>query len=221
MQCALAVREQLSGQARVTDHKNLTNQRDRAYHLDMPERREPKPRTNDGIKVPPLSADSIVGACGPVPSHVYVLGERAGREEHKRGCPFVGDAGTTLRAWFDRADLNLDNFRRWNVCIDYKEGNKKPLVREIERDRLAVETDIIHCQPKVIVAVGGYAMRWCLKTRSPVSKVHGDPVDVQIGGHKAVCVPIYHPSTYGRIEREERGKADVLVVARVLRSLTD
>jgi hypothetical protein len=40
-----------------------------------------------------------------------------------------------------------------------------------------------------------------------------------MGDHKAVCVPIYHPSTYRRIERAEMGKADVLTVARVLRGL--
>jgi uracil-DNA glycosylase family 4 len=169
------------------------------------------------FKVPRPSPGPIVPAYGPVPSHLYVLGERAGKKEHVLGVPFVGGAGKALRKWFDLAKLDLDNFRRWNVCIDYKPDNPKPLGREIERDRMAVETDIVRCQPNVIVAVGVHAMRWCLKTRSNLDKVHGDPVDVQIGDHKAVCVPIYHPSTYGRIERAEMGRADVLTVARVLR----
>ena len=195
----------------------------------MPARRRPKPRVNDGpapagsisgIKVPWPSPGPIVPACGPVRSHLYVLGERAGKTEHDEGVPFVGDAGKTLRKWFDHAKLDLDNFRRWNVCIDYKPGNKKPLGWEIKRDRPAVEKDIVRCQPKVIVAVGAYAMRWCLKTRPTLGKVHGRKFEVQIGDHKAVCVPIYHPSTYGRIERAKKGDADVLTVARLLRGLT-
>jgi len=97
--------------------------------------------------VPPLSPDSIVRAFGPVPSHLYVLGERAGKKENDWGVPFVGSAGQTLREWYDRAKLDLDNFRRWNVCIDYKPDNPKPLGWEIKRDRLEVETDIIRCQP--------------------------------------------------------------------------
>jgi uracil-DNA glycosylase len=71
----------------------------------------------------------------------------------------------------------------------------------------------------VIVAVGVYPMRWCLRDRPDLGTVHGREFEVQIGDHKAVCVPIYHPSTYGRIERAEMGKADVLTVARVLRGL--
>ena len=140
--------------------------------MPTPTRRRPKP---------PLSPDSIVRACGPVPSHLYVLGERAGEEEHNRGVPFVGRAGRTLREWFDCAKLDLDNFRRWNVCIDYKPHNPKPRGSEIERDRLAVETDIVCCQPKVIVAVGLHAMRWCLKdVRRDLGSAHGREFDVQI-----------------------------------------
>jgi uracil-DNA glycosylase len=169
---------------------------------------------------PPLSPDSIVRACGPVPSHLYVLGERAGEEENDQGVPFVGRAGETLREWFAHAKLDLDKVRRWNVCIDYKSGNLKPLVWEIKRDRPAVEADIVHCQTKLIVAVGVYATTWCLRRRVKLGSAHGREFDVQIGDHKAVCVPIYHPSTYGRIERAKMGKADVLTVADCLTRMT-
>ncbi len=135
------------------------------------------------------------------------------------GVPFVGSAGKTLREWFVRAKLDLDKFRRWNVCIDYKPGNPKPLGWEIKRDRLEVEKDIIRCQPDVIVAVGVHATKWCLGRSVKLGTVHGRKFEVQIGDHKAFCVPIYHPSIYGRIERAEMGKDDVLTVARVLRSL--
>ena len=40
-----------------------------------------------------LLCGPIVRADGPVPSHLYVLGERAGEEEHDQGVPFVGEAG--------------------------------------------------------------------------------------------------------------------------------
>jgi DNA polymerase len=157
-------------------------------------------------------------AYGPVRSRLYVLGERAGKEEHEQGRPFVGRAGKTLREWFESAGLELDKARRWNVCIDYKKGNLKPLAGEIKHDRLKVEEDIARCKPAVIAAVGVHAMRWCLKnSKSNLDEVHGKPFPVQIGEHKAVCVPIYHPSTYGRLERAKMGKTDVLTVARELR----
>jgi DNA polymerase len=108
-----------------------------------------------------LLCGPIVPAYGTVPSHLYVLGERAGKKEHDQGVPFVGGAGQTLREWFESAGLELDKARRWNVCIDYKLGNLKPLVWEINRDRPEVEADIARCQPKVIVAVDVHAMRWC------------------------------------------------------------
>jgi DNA polymerase len=170
------------------------------------------------MKTPPLCGP-IVPAYGRVPNRLYILGERAGKNEHEQRRPFVGDAGKTLREWFKCAGLDLDNFRRWNLCIDYQEHNPHPRAWEIKRDRKAVEEDIALCKPDVIVAVGGHATNWCLRRRVTLGTVHGREEEVQIGDRKVVCVPIYHPSTYGRKERAERGKADVLTVARVLRGL--
>jgi uracil-DNA glycosylase family 4 len=159
----------------------------------------------------------VVSAYGPVPSQLYVLGERAGKDEYHQGRPFVGDAGTTLREWFHCADLELDNFRLWNVCIDYQPGNPPPRVWEVERDRLEVVADIVRCKPNVIVAVGRHAMRWFLGPRFDLGTVHGREFPVLIGD--AVCVPVYHPSRRN-IGRAEMGKADVLKVAQLLRGLS-
>jgi uracil-DNA glycosylase len=167
------------------------------------------------MKSPHPSPGPIVPAYGHVPSRLYVLGERAGKKEHEKGVPFIGSAGQTLREWFHCAGLNLDNFRRWNVCIDYKEGNLKPLAGEIERDRPAVEADIANCRPVVIVAVGAFATKWCLKPDLIMREVHGREFPVHIGGHTAVCVPIYHPSRRSKWGRA-MGPFDVLAVARAL-----
>ena len=70
-----------------------------------------------------LLCGPVVPAYGRVPSHLYVLGERAGEKEHDQGVPFVGKAGETLHKWFHDAKLDLDCYRRWNVCIDYKRDN--------------------------------------------------------------------------------------------------
>jgi uracil-DNA glycosylase len=66
------------------------------------------------------------------------------------------------------------------------------------------------------VAVGRYAIKWCLKRGFDLATEHGRKFEIQIGDHKTFCVPIYHPSTWGRVERELRDKADVLAVARFL-----
>lgn len=167
-----------------------------------------------------LLCGPIVNADGPVPSHLYVLGERAGAKEYREGRPFVGRAGDTLREWFHCAGLTLDNFRRWNVCIDYHKGNPHPQPLEIERDRAEVTADIVSCQPRVIAAVGVHAAEWCLGREVRLVDEHGREFEVQIGDHKAVCIPVHHPSTYGRPERAEMGKADVLKVADCLTRMT-
>jgi len=86
----------------------------------------------------------------------------AGAKEYREGRPFVGRAGDTLREWFHCAGQTFDNFRRWNVCIDYHKGNPHPQPLEIERDRAEVTADIVSCQPRVIAAVGIHAAEWCL-----------------------------------------------------------
>jgi uracil-DNA glycosylase len=176
--------------------------------MPMPAGRRPKPRANE------------VPAYGPFRSRLYVLGERAGAEEDRRGIPFVGPSGQSLREWFESAGLELDKARRWNVCIDYKPGNLKPMAEEIKRDRLKVEEAIARCKPDVIAAVGAHAMKWCCGRGFILRTAHGVPVEVQIGDHGAICVPIYHPSTYGRIEPAKMGKADVLKVADCLTRVT-
>jgi uracil-DNA glycosylase family 4 len=167
-----------------------------------------------------LLCGPIVHADGPVPSHLYVLGERAGAEEYREGRPFVGKAGKILREWFRCAELDFDNFRRWNVCIDYQPDNPPPLVWKIERDRAEVKADIVSCQPWVIAAVGVHSAEWCLGRKVKLADEHGREIEVQIGKHKAVCIPVHHPSTHGRPDRAEKGKADVLKVADCLTRMT-
>ena len=72
----------------------------------------------------------------------------------------------------------------------------------------------------MIAAVGAHAMKWCCGRGFILRTAHGREFEVQIGNHKAICVPIYHPSTYGRIERAKMGKADVLKVADCLTRMT-
>ncbi len=120
-----------------------------------------------------LLCGPIVPASGPVRSRLYILGERAGKEEHEQGRPFVGRAGQTLRNWFESAGLELDKARLWNVCIDYQPKNPKPQAEEIERDRPRVVEDIAHCKPNVIAAVGAHAMKWCCGPGFILRTAHG------------------------------------------------
>lgn len=104
-------------------------------------------------------------------------------EEYREGRPFVGKAGKILREWFRSAELDFDNFRRWNVCIDYQPDNPPPLIWEIERDRAEVRADIVSCQPRVIAAVGVHAAEWCLGRKVKLADEHGREIEVQIGNH--------------------------------------
>jgi len=129
---------------------------------------------------------------GNINTRIVVVGQNPGYNETILKRPFVGDAGKNFDQFLER---HLGFERKYiyitNTIKCYTPGNRPPTDIEVEacKDFLKQEIQII--QPRVIVALGNYALQYFTKhggmTRFHGQIEHSEEFDVDV-------FPMYHPS---------------------------
>lgn len=93
---------------------------------------------------------------------ILVVGESPGREEVRRGVPFIGPSGQLLRKVLESLGENMDQLHVTNAIRCNFTSGKKPSDTDVEKARQCcsweLEANIIDLQPKVILALGGVAL---------------------------------------------------------------
>ena len=152
-------------------------------------------------KMPPSGTDEPI---------LYVVGEAPGRDEDKKGEPFVGASGKMLKFALSRALADKFGFRFADVRNDVDSFAKKfcrfsntvwtrppknrtPTEEEIACCRPHLEEDLISHRPNVVLAVGGTAASW-FGINKGIKSVRGRPIVSQVKGRSFIVVPVYHPS---------------------------
>jgi uracil-DNA glycosylase family 4 len=130
----------------------------------------------------------------------YILGQAPGILEGQERRPWRGRAGQTLRRWLD---MDEDTFYSTFYCASVTRcypgrapgggGDRTPTAREQELCSFWREWELRLLQPRLIVAVGGLAIRRLLGPSTLDACIgerfeHGD----------AVVVPLPHPSGVSR-----------------------
>ena len=102
---------------------------------------------------------------GPSNADLMIVGEAPGGTEDEMNRPFVGRAGTFLRdEILIPARVPESKVRFTNAVRCHPPKNKTPTVREIEKCRPYLETEIRRVRPKVIVGVGNVPLATFLQT---------------------------------------------------------
>lgn len=150
------------------------------------------------------------GACGlyktcsspkmPVYGHgragVLVVGEAPGATEDRKGRPFVGDAGETLRRMLKSIGVSLDK-DAWttNAVICRPPDNQKPDAKKIDHCLPNLHNTIRELQPNVVIPLGKVPLDAILRGKW-LGKV--DEVSRWVGWqipHEDYWIcPTYHPS---------------------------
>ena len=138
---------------------------------------------------------------GPIPARVYLLGEKPGMEEARRGHPFIGISGQYLSLCLNAANVERAKCRCNNLVSTFTQYSK-PTAEEIARDHDALVADILMTDPEVIVLIGGYAVEAVLnKQHAEMEKVHGIPIRVPaLFGDEVpreqgwIILPMLHPA---------------------------
>ncbi len=153
-----------------------------------------------GCRGCPLYRDArrVVFGEGPASARLMLVGESPGRDEDRRGRPFVGSAGSALDRALEEAGLEREALFITNVVKHVKweerdgEGAtpRAPYVREIEACAPWLEAEIDLVEPACLVALGRTAARGLLGEPVTISEARDSPRPSQFGPPAVVT---YHP----------------------------
>jgi len=139
-------------------------------------------------KTLPLAANLVFGEGNP-DCEVMFVGEAPGYYEDLEKRPFVGRGGQLLNQALQSIGWKRENVYITNIVKRRPPENRDPLPEEIEayKPYLAKQIEII--DPKLIVALGRFAMNFFL----PDAKITRDQGNVFKLG-KRLIVPVFHPA---------------------------
>jgi uracil-DNA glycosylase family 4 len=103
---------------------------------------------------------------------LFLVGEAPGRTEDSRGTPFVGAAGRLLDRTLGEAGLSRSDLYITNVAKCRPPDNRNPQDTELEACEHYLVEEIKRASPKVIVALGGVALKRLTGEKS-ISKSRG------------------------------------------------
>lgn len=120
-----------------------------------------------------------------------IIGEAPGENEDLQGEPFVGQAGRLLDNMLRAMGLaRHENVFIANVLKCRPPGNRNPEPEEVAQCEPFLQRQIELVQPRVILAMGRFAVQSLLRTQEPIGRLRGQP-------HRYHGVPVvvtYHPA---------------------------
>lgn len=131
---------------------------------------------------------------------IMLVGEAPGKNEAATGRPFCGAAGKVLDALLNSAGIKRQNVYITNIVKDRPPFNRDPLPDEIEAYGPFLDRQINIIQPRVIVALGRFSMKYIMEKFKlenfirPISRIHAKPFGVKIEYGEITIISLYHPA---------------------------
>ncbi len=164
---------------------------------------------------------AVIGE-GSVDAKIMFVGEAPGRNEAKTGKPFCGAAGKVLDKLLNHVKLSREEIYITNIVKDRPPENRDPTPHEIEVYGPFLDQQIEIIKPKVIVALGRYAMGYVMEKfglgeqLEPIGKAHGKayqaiapwkdargaPVLIDIVTLYHPCVAVYNPNNLDKLKAD-------------------
>ncbi len=141
-------------------------------------------------KLAPHRTTLVFGVGNPRAELVFV-GEAPGRDEDLKGEPFVGRAGQLLTEIIVKGmKLQREDVYIANVIKCRPPQNRNPEPDEIASCEPFLIRQLEVIGPKVIVALGTFAVQALLKIRTPITRLRGNWADY----HGIPLMPTFHPA---------------------------
>lgn len=119
-----------------------------------------------------LTATNTVFADGNINAPIMAIGEAPGQTEDLRGIPFCGESGQLLDSAFKAAGITRDNNLYISNTVFWRPPqNRTPTDEEIEICRPFVEKHIALKKPKLLVLVGGVAVKLIMGKDKSIANV--------------------------------------------------
>jgi DNA polymerase len=126
-----------------------------------------------------------------VPSKIVFLGEAPGKDEDRRGEPFVGRSGKLLDEVLEKCGLNRKtNIYITNTCKCRPPKNRNPEPEEATNCRPFLDLQLKVINPQFIVCLGAVASQNLLAVETPIGYLRGQWHEY--GKFKVLCT--WHPA---------------------------
>lgn len=119
------------------------------------------------------TARNTVFSDGDPSSDVMIIGEAPGQDEDEQGKPFVGQSGKLLNSMLASVGLSREDVYISNILFWRPPGNRTPSVEEIAFCMPYVEQHVKLIKPKVLLLLGGVAVKSILNTSESISRLRG------------------------------------------------
>ena len=136
----------------------------------------------------------VVFGNGNPDADLMFVGEAPGFHEDKQGFPFVGQAGKLLDQLLGGIGLSRDLVFVANVLKCRPPGNRDPMPDEIESCEPHLFRQIELIEPKVVATLGNFSTKLLSGKPTGITRVHGQPQEVTLGGRQVLLYPLYHPA---------------------------
>jgi len=130
----------------------------------------------------------LVQGNGNPKAKIMLIGEAPGKQEIKKGKPFVGPAGKWLDKILKKCKIERKNLYITNLIKTKLPGNRKPTEKEIRKWIPVLMREIKKVKPRIIVLLGDTATQALLSRK--IKHVRGK--FIRIGN--MIHLPTYHPS---------------------------
>ena len=132
---------------------------------------------------------TVPGQGSPRPEIMFV-GEGPGAEEDEQGMAFVGDAGQLLTRMIGAMGFTREQVFIANIVKCRPPANRTPLPEEMAACLPYLQRQIALLQPRVIVALGGTAVRGLLQIDTGITRLRGQWCTYE----EIPVMPTFHPS---------------------------
>ena len=142
----------------------------------------------------------------PMSAKAILIGEAPGENEDKTGTPFVGRAGKLLNDFLEKAGISREeDLYIINTVKCRPPKNRVPSDIEKAACESYLLEQIETINPEVIIFCGSTALKSFYDKKIAISKIRGEVLELEIGGKKRKCIPIFHPSYLLRYHSLEEG----------------
>lgn len=137
---------------------------------------------------------NVVFGAGNADADLMFVGEAPGASEDERGLPFVGRAGKLLSTLLEEIGMSREDVFIANVLKCRPPGNRDPLPVEIENCHEYLYRQVELIQPRVICSLGNFSTKLLRDDPTGITRLHGRPEDLTLGGRTVRLYPIFHPA---------------------------
>ena len=136
----------------------------------------------------------VVFGSGDPQADLMFVGEAPGFHEDANGVPFVGQAGKLLERLLNGIGLSRPDVYIANVVMCRPPGNRDPHPDEIASCESHLFRQIELIRPELVATLGNFATKLLSGKPAGITRVHGVPQQVTLGGNAVTLYPLYHPA---------------------------